>query len=213
MSAMLPGFPHFAAISWLLLFSHVGLASNVTSFVDDTSMDPITGHHIQYSPANAWRAVSNGNCTDCAARPDALIAYEQTWHESDLSVSSQGVTPKATFSFFGTCLPLRRWHSQNSSNDCLSILRRIRDGLLHSPILWSGPERSIEHAICPRWRRILGIRHATDHQEQDDLCDYTGIREHVTAQREPYPGYYQRSLGPFKCVRTTPGLHCLLVCF
>ncbi|KAI0662420.1 hypothetical protein C8Q70DRAFT_958264 [Cubamyces menziesii] len=99
MSAMLPGFP---AILWLLLFSHVGSASNVTSFVDDTSMDPITGHHIQYSPANAWRAVSNGNCTDCAARPDALIAYEhRTWHESDLSASSQGVTPKATFSFFG----------------------------------------------------------------------------------------------------------------
>ncbi|KAI0336253.1 hypothetical protein GY45DRAFT_1316374 [Cubamyces sp. BRFM 1775] len=93
-------FLYFATM-WLLLSSYVGWASNVTSIVDDTSMDPVTGHRIQYTPANAWRAVSSGNCTDCVAHPGYLIAYEETWHESDLPASSQDVTPKATFPFFG----------------------------------------------------------------------------------------------------------------
>ncbi|KAI0336254.1 hypothetical protein GY45DRAFT_593276 [Cubamyces sp. BRFM 1775] len=79
-------------------------AKDVLIVVDDASPDPLTGQQIQYTPAEAWRAVKDGNCDDCVAHLNVSQAYQGTWHEgvSTTNATSPHGLPKASFSFVGT---------------------------------------------------------------------------------------------------------------
>ncbi|KAI0662419.1 hypothetical protein C8Q70DRAFT_559207 [Cubamyces menziesii] len=87
-----------------LFFGLLTQAKNVLIVIDDASPDPLTGQHIQYTPAEAWKAVKGGNCDDCVTHLNASNAYQGTWHEgvSTSNATNPHVLPKASFSFVGT---------------------------------------------------------------------------------------------------------------
>ncbi|CCM01297.1 uncharacterized protein FIBRA_03346 [Fibroporia radiculosa] len=77
-----------------------GKLQNIT--VDDTLGDPVLGLQITYSPSDLW---SYGpNCTDCAAHPEAELAYDGTWHDTTYNSSLSESPFNASLIFNGSAI-------------------------------------------------------------------------------------------------------------
>ena len=69
-----------------LFFVQQCLAILVNSTIDDAFPDPRSGARIQYIPAAAWNL--GGTCEPCTAKPDISLLYNNTWHDTTVSLFS-----------------------------------------------------------------------------------------------------------------------------
>ncbi|TCD69085.1 hypothetical protein EIP91_008983 [Steccherinum ochraceum] len=73
---------------------------NVT--IDDQYGDATTGQQVTYAPPQLW---TQGNgCGGCAARPNATLAHNNTWHDGLFAPSQESDPLSFSFSFNGTAV-------------------------------------------------------------------------------------------------------------
>ena len=71
--------------NWNLAFQLLLLAPLVCGLVnvtvDDTGVDPLSGHSIEFLPSGYWNAAIGG-CPQCSSKPDPTQTHNLTWHDA-----------------------------------------------------------------------------------------------------------------------------------
>lgn len=87
----------------VLLATHSVLGGLMNITVDDASPSPLSGAAFSYAPGYTWNQ-GNG-CASCAAKPNASLAYNHTWHDAtfvpSMSDPQAGEAQTATLQFNG----------------------------------------------------------------------------------------------------------------
>ncbi len=108
-----PVLPTFTALL-LLLAPRLVFGSLVNITVDNAAPNPTTGAAFSYAPDNTWNE-GNG-CGFCSAKPNASLAYNQTWQDVSFDPNTDGAqyheVQTATLQFNGALSIWETGHDQ-----------------------------------------------------------------------------------------------------
>ena len=92
---------------WLVFFSllsclrHALALSKLINITVDDSVSDGDKHQLRYLPDEIYW--STQDCVGCLAKPDAAMAFNETWHDTTFSpsISSRAIPRSVSFNFTG----------------------------------------------------------------------------------------------------------------